>query len=107
MSFTPEQRQVIANAIMEKRAENAPAMKCPVCYTSNWSIGDGVVRMVLQYNVGIVTLAGPSYPLIPLLCSNCGNTLLLNAFTLGVAELLGIHANVPAALPPKGEGGNG
>jgi hypothetical protein len=29
----------------------------------------------------------PAYPTLPLMCDNCGNTMLLNVFPLGIADL--------------------
>jgi hypothetical protein len=33
------------------------------------------------------TPPSPSYPLLPVLCHHCGNTLLLNVYTLGIADI--------------------
>jgi hypothetical protein len=107
MAFTRDQKQKIGDAILAKRAQDAPPITCPVCQTSHWNIGDGFVRLVLQNEPTKIMLSGPSYPLVPLLCVNCGNTQLLNAFTLGVADMFGIEAGIPATLPEKKEGGNG
>jgi hypothetical protein len=81
---------------------------CSVCHTNNWNVGDGLVRLVLQTDPLKVILAGPSYPLIPLICSTCGNTQLLNAFILGLGETLGIKTDTPATLAKDlQESGNG
>jgi hypothetical protein len=29
----------------------------------------------------------PAYPTLPLMCNNCGNTVLLNVYTLGIADI--------------------
>jgi len=106
VAFTQEQKQMIADAIARKKGAGKPQITCPVCHTSSWSIGDNFVRLVLQTNPSQIILAGPSYPLIPLLCSNCGNTQLLNVFILGIAEAFGVQAGTPAVLEKTG-GANG
>lgn len=107
MPFTDEQRRHIAAAISEKRSKGAPPMVCPVCFTSNWTIGEGMVRLVIQDDPSEITLEGPSYPMVPLLCQNCGNTYLLNVFVLGIGELMDIKPGIRAVLRTKVESGNG
>jgi hypothetical protein len=107
VAFTDLQKAQIAQAIVAKRPTIAGPITCTICNSRNFAVGDGLVRLVLQPKPSEITLSGPSFPLIPLLCTNCGNTYLINAFQLGLAEVFGISAGIPAALPNKTEGGNG
>ncbi len=93
--FTPEQKAGIAQALTAKQLN--PCQACGKVGT--WTIGDALVLFPFYYWSGISFGAtGQSYPCVPVLCSNCGNTMFHNAFTLGVAGLLGLTcAPIPEA----------
>ena len=105
MPLTPEQKQKIAAALSARVL--GPSV-CPICHTQNWSIGDDLVKIPLQPDAAVMALGGPAYPLIPLVCSRCGNTHLLNVLVLGVGDLFGLKPEfvaTPAAA--GGEKANG
>lgn len=87
MAFTAEQRQRIAQAL------NTKGLKpCPSCgKVGTFSIGDSLVRIVLQDDPKTISLGGRSYPCVPVLCSYCGYMLFYNVYTLGIAPLLGLE----------------
>lgn len=85
--FNSEQKERIAAVFAEKQLN-----PCPSCgKTHTWNIGEGLVMFpfVTSNPAGFVQ-SGTSYPCIPIVCSNCGNTMFHNAFTLGLAEFLGL-----------------
>ena len=85
MAFTEEEKQKILAAIAEK----APQIRnCPVCGNPNWALGEGLVSLPIQGQIGGIVLGGPVYPCVPIICSNCGNTALLNALLLGLKDVL-------------------
>lgn len=51
--------------------------ECPVCRHNQWTIGDAVE--LRPYQGGSVVIGGAVVPLIPVVCTNCGNTLLISA----------------------------
>ena len=57
--------------------------KCPVCSHNNWVIADHLVHG-LTYSGGGVTIGGPLYPLVLLICQNCAHTLVFNAVVMGL-----------------------
>jgi hypothetical protein len=61
------------------------ARPCPVCGNPEWMIGAYVVPTVVT-NPSTVSLGGPSYPCVSLLCRRCGNTHLLNLYLLGFTK---------------------
>lgn len=82
--FTQEQRERIVAAVTER----APQMgACPVCLKMQWTIGEGMVYLTIQQKPGLVNLGGPGYPCAAIICSNCGNTQLLNLRVLGLMDL--------------------
>ena len=84
MRLSEEQRKVILYKL--KGFEKPPAI-CPVCGNGNWSISDAVFEL-REFQGGNLVIGGQSgvFPVVPLVCDQCGNTLFLNAITLGVVS---------------------
>lgn len=59
--------------------------KCPVCSSRSWTVLDHMVHIPIHYG-GNIMVGGPSYPSVGLICSNCGNTQLINAVFAGVVQ---------------------
>src|SRR5437879_12622149 len=55
---------------------------CFVCGTSDWQIGD--ISEIRVFSGGALNLGGSLYPVFPVTCNNCGNTLLINAVIAGL-----------------------
>jgi len=58
--------------------------ECEICGTNNWSVPDDIV-MPMAFTGGGLTIGGPTYPQLQIICSNCGNTKIFNAVILGIA----------------------
>jgi hypothetical protein len=84
MPFSQEERDRIAAALNERHQD---LNTCPVCGVSDWVIGTHYVALVLQDDPVHLKLTGTIYPLVPLVCRNCGNTQLINANVLGLRDL--------------------
>ena len=63
---------------------------CQMCGQGNWNISDKLFE-IRELQKGAFVLGGPIIPLIPIVCTYCGNTLLVNAIVAGV---------VPSTVPP-------
>lgn len=85
MAFTKEELERIMAALKEKvpKPEN-----CPICGNEDWNVGDNLVAVVLQEDAKQLKLTGSILPCIPVTCSNCGNTHLLNLIILGLRDLV-------------------
>lgn len=62
---------------------------CPMCGKNSWTIGDQMIAMV---NVGedkSIQLGGEFMPLVPMVCGNCGNTILINPLVIKCVDDLG------------------
>lgn len=91
MAFTDQQQQVVLRAVQAKIGQGRVAA-CTVCGQANWGIqNQGLVLLTMQPSgqTGVV-LGGPALPCVALVCNTCGNTALLNAFVLGVADAFGL-----------------
>lgn len=59
--------------------------KCPVCSSRAWTVLEHFVQIPLYHTDGNTYLGGgASYPNVGLVCTNCGNTQLINAVFSGV-----------------------
>jgi hypothetical protein len=59
---------------------------CPMCGHAGWSIQDGVYELREFHEGGMVIGGGALVPVVPVICSNCGNTILVNAILTGIVE---------------------
>jgi len=104
MAFTEEQQRQILARIRERISVPGGGFRtCPICGHANWSLQTyGLVYLVMQSGAGVLELGGPSLPSIALICTTCGDTQLLNAFVLGVGEILGLTptSSQPEPVPP-------
>ena len=97
--FTPVQFAAIQDALSKKAPLGGA---CPICSTNDWQIGSRLVIVPVAPVAGLTMLgAGASLPSIPLICKNCGNTVLLNAFFLGVGDVLGLKQEAPPSQQEK------
>lgn len=62
---------------------NAPV--CAFCGKKHWSVGDTLFQLT-EFQNGNIVIGGNQkvFPLVPVVCDNCGNTLFLNAIKAGV-----------------------
>ncbi len=61
--------------------------QCPMCGSNSWSVSDKIFEL-REYHGGdfIIGGGGPIVPIIPVTCSNCGNTVIVNAIVVGAVE---------------------
>ncbi|MBI4292519.1 MAG: hypothetical protein HY661_13665 [Betaproteobacteria bacterium] len=84
MASKEEVIKKITIALNEKAGGQQP---CVVCGKTQWLIVDQFVTMTVAKEPNAVRLGGASMPLVPLVCTNCGNTHLLNLLVLGFSDL--------------------
>jgi hypothetical protein len=66
--------------------------KCPMCEHNLWDVS-GTIFELREYHEGnIVIGTGPVLPIIPVTCTNCGNTVFLNAVATGFVKKQGQNA---------------
>lgn len=56
---------------------------CECCGQSNWTLAEDLV-MPMNFTGNKLSLGGPTYPQIMLICTNCGNSKIFNAILAGV-----------------------
>lgn len=81
--FTDEQQQKIGDEI-RKRLKN---YKCVLCDNTTWNLEPFMVTISISSDLS-VRIGGEILPLVPITCSNCGNTHFLNLVTLGLLDVV-------------------
>jgi len=61
---------------------------CSCCHKMDWTISDTIYELREFFGGSFTqsTLSGRSFPVVPIICSNCGNTLFLSAVSLGIIK---------------------
>jgi hypothetical protein len=55
-----------------------------MCKIGNWSVSDTVFEL-REYSDGNMIIGNvPIFPIIPITCDNCGNSLMINAIVAGI-----------------------
>lgn len=81
MKLTEEQKTQIKSKLQWLRL-------CNCCGQLDWTISDTIFEL-REFHGGAFTqstLSGRTFPVVPIVCSNCGNTLFLNAVSLGILK---------------------
>ena len=81
--------QEILSQIMAKLKEKVGdhASVCAICGHNEWEIGPHYLSLPLTKDPTQVALGGQAFPLIALVCGNCGNTYFVNLKVLGFSNL--------------------
>lgn len=58
-----------------------PELRCPLCNHAEFTIGELLASPIVKNS--IVNLGTPA-PFVPLVCNNCGNTLLFSAVAMNL-----------------------
>ncbi|MDP1835641.1 MAG: hypothetical protein Q8K75_06885 [Chlamydiales bacterium] len=83
--FDEKKRQQAATWINEK-CEN---LFCECCHNKSWILSEDMV-MPLSFTGGGLTIGGPAYPHIMVVCKTCGNAKFFNAVIMGLVETQGV-----------------
>jgi len=84
MAYTEEEKQKILSVLQEKGVGNL----CPLCRKGSWILPDGIVTPVLQEKLPDIQVTGTYFPNYPLVCVNCGNTVLINLNAIGLTDMI-------------------
>ncbi|MGA2063044.1 MAG: hypothetical protein ABSG67_21440 [Thermoguttaceae bacterium] len=85
--LSADEQQKIIKWIMDHSA--GLGINCPICKQKNWGITEHLIYLPI-YTPNALTIGGPTYPCVQLICNNCGSVQLINA----------VHTGVLANSPP-------
>lgn len=79
--------QAIADQVIAAlQAKHAPR-PCDNCGVNSWTMADGLFLLVAQKDAPNIELTGAGMPSAALICTNCGNTRLINLVQIGLGHL--------------------
>ena len=80
------EKQRFIEAIRTRQKPPGRPMHCEVCGISQWVVGDHLTQpATFVPGVGL-SVGGLAYLFAQLICGNCGNTKLINAFVIGLVD---------------------
>jgi len=82
-------------SFLQKRAPTPGP--CTLCGNQQWTLGENIWEL-REYKGGDLVVGGVLLPVIPVFCSNCGNTLFINAKISGA---MGKKTKEDGANEPK------
>jgi hypothetical protein len=85
------QAEQIVKAIIWLEQKWTEARRCPYCGNPHWEVGTPV-EITLGNPMFGTPIQSPMSPMFPVMCTNCGNTVFINAILAGV---------VPAPPPQR------
>lgn len=80
MSMTPEQKEKLHSKLRE-----LGSLTCPICMGIAWEI-TGTIFELREFQDGALAISGRVYPVVPVSCLQCGNTIFFNAIRLGIID---------------------
>ena len=74
-----------AQKLIEYLKEKWQGAACPMCRQSKWMVKEKVFEL-REFSEGNLLVGGSVMPILPVICANCGNTILVNAITGGLID---------------------
>lgn len=83
----PSKKEVFAKLVGLLNEKTGGQQPCAVCGKQAWRLQESFIHMPVAPHPNAVRLGGEGFPMWPIVCGNCGNTLFLNLLVLGVKDL--------------------
>ncbi len=96
----------IHQTIIKHLTEKWGNANCPMCKSGPWEI-QGVIFGLTAFTPGYITSGVPTMPLVPVVCRNCGNTVLINAKSCDLFDEKFLREYSPPTKPVLPEGAEG
>lgn len=59
---------------------------CPMCGSNSWNVSDKIYELREFHGGNLVLGNGPIFPVVPVSCNNCGNSVFINAILSGAID---------------------
>ena len=83
MAIDPDRKKQLLEFLGMRAPNLGP---CPLCGNQKWILGDNILEL-REFRGGGLAIGGKLFPVVPLTCNNCGNTLFLSALFSKVVEV--------------------
>ena len=94
--LTLDQRKIVEQWFAEKAIVIG---QCPVCLNRQFTLLDHLIAPPIFQN-GSLTIGGSAYPMVMIMCMNCGHTHFHNAVMMGILPPEGGAPPSSEATPP-------
>lgn len=81
-----EEKKVNVEKVIQHLNQKWGNRACPMCGSSKWNVSDNVYELREFHGGNLVLGNGPIFPVIPVSCNNCGNSVMINALVAGAIE---------------------
>lgn len=79
-------QKIESEKLLNHLREKWQGRPCPMCGVGNWNVSDSIFEL-REFNQGnLVMGGGPIFPVIPVTCDNCGNSVFINAIVSKLVE---------------------
>lgn len=74
---------VDADKLVAHLKEKWGSRPCPMCNVNKWNVSGDIYDLRKHADANSIVVGGPVVPVFPITCTNCGNTILINAVAAG------------------------
>lgn len=92
---TKESTKMNTEKVLNHLREKWGSKECAQCGANNWSVTDKVFELREFQGGSLIVGNSPIIPVVPVCCTNCGNTILVNAMVSGALENTNSEQNNP------------
>lgn len=83
--MTTDEEKVASDKLIKFLNEKWGDRACPMCNKGPWEV-QGKIFQLSEFSGGGLVVGGPLIPVVPVSCSNCGHTVLVNALISGTLQ---------------------
>jgi hypothetical protein len=80
-----EEEKPDRTSLLKLLAEKWQNRPCQMCNSGPLSVSNKTFE-IREYHGGDMVVGGPIVPIVPVVCLNCGNTILVNAIVAGIVK---------------------
>lgn len=73
--------------------EKWKSQPCPMCGSNSWNVSDKIYELREFHDGNLVIGSGSIFPVVPVSCNNCGNSIFVNALMSGAIEKSNVEPN--------------
>ena len=71
--------------IIKYLKDNWQGRSCPMCDAGDWNIQAAVFQLI-PWGDDTLVVGSPNVPVVPVICTKCGNTILISAKVAGLVN---------------------
>jgi len=81
-----EEKKANVEKVIQHLNQKWGSRPCPMCGSNSWNVSDKIYELREFQEGHLVIGNGPIFPVIPVSCNNCGNSVMVNALLSGAID---------------------